>query len=438
MNGDGNDQDARSNRGEMDAPLEGNLMHPEESRSGDSLERHDWGEEPSRFPSTERFTTGPTDQESTEPEEFASQERELPASSVLVDRDPWDQQFGAGPSRRRRSSLGGGIHALVFVAALAGWVVIAIGLPFVIGEGLTEDVYFSEQARDVAVQRATILALAGYVLYVVGTMALIARRVGYRVRDGLLIFVPFYSLYFVPKMLWRWTALPARPWDPGEPSGERSEPAPPAERPGRLQLVIGLLGFLVVAGAIGYGLSQQEAEGSRTDDWRTTRVSGMSISLPGSFEVTTDPNDVAQGAAEVGQSTTDDFAELVRQFPDLFVLAAFEPLPGEVDVGTSLMVMRFPSGGSLDDSVREFSAGFEEAGFFEITAQNDVRVGAGRYAAVRIDAEGNLPGFPTQQGPTYLIDGGSQVWMVDFTTLREEYQRFSPIFDRSIASLTLP
>ncbi|HEX6332439.1 MAG TPA: hypothetical protein VF129_14300 [Actinomycetota bacterium] len=389
-----------------------------------------------QFLATNQVASGPTDEEAAEWERHVAQRGGPFASAVSVDQGHPGEPSGVSPASGGRPAGGRAVHALVFVVALAAWVVIAVGLPILIEGVLTKDVYFSEQARDAAVLRATILAVGAYVLYVVGTMALIATRVGYRLRDGLLVFVPIYGFFFVLKMLWRWTGLPDPAWDPRDPSKERAE-ALPSARDRRRQLVIAVLSLVVVVGAVGYGVSQSADGGSGSDGWRTTHVGGMSISLSRSFEVITDAGDYAQAAAEVGEPATDDLAELIRQFPDFFVLFAIEPLPNRMDTGTSLVVMRFPSGGSFDEFTEEFATEMEKGGFVETTAEDEITVGAGRYSAVRFENKGHLPGLPLSQSAIYLIDGGSQVWMVEFTTPPEEFERLSPTFERSIASFTV-
>jgi hypothetical protein len=205
-------------------------------------------------------------------------------------------------------------------------------------------------------------------------------------------------------------------------------------------LAVGLASTLIAAGIgarIGQWVSGDE---SGSDGWRTTGARGMSISLPHRFHVVTDPADYAEGMAEVGLSDTDELAELIEQFPDVFALAAYEPRPDdEAYARASVVVLRMPSTDErLDESAEFFTEGAEEGGFFDITAQNEMAVGTGRYAAVRIDGKGNLPGYPRERSVSYIIDGGSQLWVVTFAALSDEYETLSPTFDRSMASLKLP
>ena len=125
--------------------------------------------------------------------------------------------------------------------------------------------------------------------------------------------------------------------DPGPPGQPSAESVPPAKKSRRRPLLIGVLGFIVAAGSVGFGVSQWLGGGSGADGWSTVRARGMSISLPSSFEVITDSGDFARGVGEVGQSVTDDLQNWVRQFPDFFGLAAFEPLPKRPDAGTGLL-----------------------------------------------------------------------------------------------------
>ncbi len=50
-------------------------------------------------------------------------------------------------------------------------------------------------------------ALAATILF-----GLILPRVGYRLRDLLLLLIPFVNVYFAAKWLWRYAALPGRHW----------------------------------------------------------------------------------------------------------------------------------------------------------------------------------------------------------------------------------
>lgn len=160
----------------------------------------------------------------------------------------------------------------------------------------------------------------------------------------------------------------------------------------------------------------------------------MSISLPTSFKVSTDADEVAELTAEFDFPQAQEFSDLITQFPDLFVLAGFDQLERQA---ASVLIIRLPmAGSSLDQYASEFAAGMDEAGF-RITAETDTAVGIGDYAAARINAEGHPPGVPDQRSTIYIINGGSQFWVVEFLVPPDEYERLSPSFDQSIDSLTL-
>jgi hypothetical protein len=177
---------------------------------------------------------------------------------------------------------------------------------------------------------------------------------------------------------------------------------------------------------------------SGSDGWATASAREMSISLPRSFVVTTDADDYAELLAGVGASELDQFAEVIEQFPDLFALAAVEKRPGD-EAAATVEVLRVPgTGESLDESADALGEGLEAGGVFQITGESERVVGTGRYAAARIAFEGNWPGQPAMRSVAYLVDGGSQLWVVEFNAPSEEYDSLSGTFDRSIATLTLP
>jgi hypothetical protein len=195
----------------------------------------------------------------------------------------------------------------------------------------------------------------------------------------------------------------------------------------------------IVAALIGARIGEWAfGDRSGSDGWTTASAREVSISLPQSFVVTTDPDDYADLLAGVGESELDQFAELIEQFPDFFALAAVEKRPGG-EAGASVEVLRVPA---ADESLDEFADaavdGLEAGGAFQTTDESERAVGTGRYAATRIAVEGSWPGQPAMRSVLYLVDGGSQRWMVTFNAPSEEYDSLSRTFDRSIATLTLP
>jgi hypothetical protein len=284
-----------------------------------------------------------------------------------------------------------------------------------------------------------VLAMAASSAYAVVTIGLIAGRVGYRLRDGFFAIVPFYCWYFVPKMLWRWTGIPDRYWRSEEPRSAETDDLLPTTTRRPMALIGGLVVVLALVAALGVYVSQRGGDGSGRQGWVTARARGMSISLPRSFHVFTDPGDYAEGLAEVGLAETDELAEMYEHFPDFFALAAFEVPDEKIGVGASVVVTRIPSMDEpLDESAELFTEGVEEDGLYEVVATTQIDVGTGRYAAVRIDTRGHLPGGPRERSVIYVIDGGSQLWVVTLSALYNKYDTVSRTFDQSIASFTLP
>jgi hypothetical protein len=195
----------------------------------------------------------------------------------------------------------------------------------------------------------------------------------------------------------------------------------------------------VVAALVGARIGDWAfSDRSGSDGWTTAHAREMSISLPRSFEVTTDPDDYAELVAGIGASELDQTVELIEQFPDVFALAAVDQGRGD-EAGATVEVLRVPAvDESLDESADSARESLEATGDFQVTGESERVVGTGRYEAARIAVEGSWPGQPAARSVVYLVDGGSQLWMVTFSAPREEYDSLSRIFDRSIATLTLP
>lgn len=193
----------------------------------------------------------------------------------------------------------------------------------------------------------------------------------------------------------------------------------------------------VVAAALGSWVGHQLADrGSGSDGWVTARAQGMSISLPRAFDVTTDPADYVEALELAGPDDADALAHAIERFPDLFALAGVDK---ELDPGASVVVLHEPSiGASLDEIADLTIEAMEESGFLEVTGESETSVGTGGYAAVRISSRGQWPESPRFRSELYLIDGGAEVWTVEFVAERDQYGAVSPTFERSIASLELP
>lgn len=355
------------------------------------------------------------------------------------------------PTPRERSNA---VHVALFVVALIVWYGIAFGLGALVAAGVMEDWYLSQQALDQDMSRATTLAIIAVVGYAFATIGPITTRVGYRVRDALFLIIPLYSFVFLVKILWRWTGLPDRYWETPWPYTRSRVPAPALPEVGvtevgasagsptasgtrhrPMALLAGVVGLVVIAGTVVYAVSQREGG---DDWWRTEQVRGLSISLPPTFDIFTDPEDYAAALSDAGTPATEGFAEILREFPEFFVLVALEPTGEGSDVEASVLVMRYPSGGEpLDVLADWYQEGIQENGY-EVIAREETAVGTGRYSSVRIDNEGQATGLSPSRDVDYVVDGGAQTWTITFSAHPEEYARFSAVFDRSIASLTLP
>lgn len=205
-------------------------------------------------------------------------------------------------------------------------------------------------------------------------------------------------------------------------------------------LAFGVVCTVVLAAlgsALGSRVGHQLSDGkSGSDGWVTARAQGMSISLPRTFDVTTDPADYVEALELAGPDDADGLVQAIERFPDFFALAGVD---NELATRASVVVMREPSiGASLDEIADLTIEAMEESGFLEVTGESETSVGTGGYAAVRISSRGQWPESPRFRSELYLIDGGAEIWTVEFVADRDQYATVSPTFERSIASLTLP
>jgi hypothetical protein len=265
-------------------------------------------------------------------------------ASSITGSGPWAVTRSPAPGRARP----GVVHVLLFVLSLAVWLAVANGLCFLIVDGLAQDFYFSDHARDLAIGRAAVAATAGSAVYGVMTVGLIASRVGYRFRDGWFVVVPFYSWIFVTRTLWRWTALPDRYWDQAGLSGELAMDLPPTERRRPTALVVVVV-VLMLAGALGLYVSQRggDADGSATvagsAKWVTvTDIDGVRFDMPRRPHHSTDP-----------VPGTDLTVDICYVDFDNMAMAAFantSPLPPG-DTRTEAQILRDSAGGLVTDIV---------------------------------------------------------------------------------------
>ena len=327
-------------------------------------------------------------------------------------------------------------HVVRFIVALIAWVGVAFGISLIVTDALTRDLYGSTAARDEAFASATSKALLATATWVLVTMALIARTVGYRLRDALFALVPLYGYVFEIRMLWRWTGLPDRPWaerDIQTTQGLQVEPPPrrmlrPADPFIAIMCVLSLVGFVWFTNKV-----DDTTVAATPDEWVTVRARGMSIDVPKGYIVNTDPAEAAQMLSESGDPVAEDLSELLEQFPNFFVMTAVEP---SITEGRSITVFRFPSGGApLKASARWFAQGAEKSGF-ELVSEGTTTVGTGAYPAVRFDWVGGPP--PPGPSVDFVIDDGPQVWTVGFVMPEGDDVRMAPTIDDVIDSITLP
>lgn len=172
-----------------------------------------------------------------------------------------------------------------------------------------------------------------------------------------------------------------------------------------------------------------------SDRWTTVTEDGMSISLPASFALYTDPGDVTDEFSEVGARRAGPFGTEIGG--DLFVLAGTYSVEGS-EFGAEFIVTSIPVWGtSAREAADSQKARLEQRGA-TVVGDTETTVGDDRYPAVRVDFEFAGPAAAQVRGVSYVVGGELWIWMANFTTPAEHYEQFAPIVDRSIASLTLP
>jgi hypothetical protein len=224
-----------------------------------------------------------------------------------------------------------------------------------------------------------------------------------------------------------------------------TEVAPPAAKPPRLRrrirlALIGAIPAMAAAGAWAVVPQLIWPSGEISDAWRPTEADGMSIELPDSFDVTTDAPEAAEWFADSPITATQETGRVIEQNPEAFALMARHDVE-EGQFGAEMLVMGIPLDGTIEDPARAFAEivvpGMEVNGSTILT-NDDATVGTGGYSAVSITFETEAEGLPDIRGVSYVVDGGSMLWILDLGVPAEYYDTFEPVFERAVASLDLP
>lgn len=200
-------------------------------------------------------------------------------------------------------------------------------------------------------------------------------------------------------------------------------------------VVAGVMAFILATAGIAWLATRGDARSAGA--WLQIRARGMAIDLPPAFVTSTDPADAIRMLNDAGEVATQNLAEMIDGFPDLFVLmgivGAFEE-----HAGSSIMVMRVPSAGlDLDTFLEQTIAAMPADPSAEILSTTGLRIGRDGYTSFRIDGTLQVAGKDVRT-VAYLVDGGAQVWIVEFATPAATYGGMAPTFERSIDSLVLP
>jgi hypothetical protein len=178
--------------------------------------------------------------------------------------------------------------------------------------------------------------------------------------------------------------------------------------------------------------------GEISETWTTVDQDGMSLELPDSFDVYTDPEEAAD-ALEQLSGGGEEAADLVRENPEVLVVAALHD-PAESEYVVEVDVLRFPPEDVEITSVRDFADAVISNGApgESVLDDEDVVVGTGGYEAVRIDLETQLEGERGRTTAYFLVDSGGTYVVIDYLAPSIEHDRFEAVFEQSIASLELP
>lgn len=224
-----------------------------------------------------------------------------------------------------------------------------------------------------------------------------------------------------------------------------TEVAPPAAKPpgyvrrfrvaliGAIPAMVAVVAWAVVSQLIW-------PSGEISDAWQPIEADGMSIELPNSFDVFTDAPEAAEWFADSPVTAVQEIGRTIEQNPEWFVLLAGHDVE-EGQFGASILVMGNPLFGTIEDPARAFAemaVPVMEQNGLTILTNEDATVGTDGYSAVSIAFEAEAEGVPDTRGVSYVVDGGSMLWILEFSVPAEYYDTFEPVFERAVASLDLP
>jgi hypothetical protein len=313
-------------------------------------------------------------------------------------------------------------HVVRFVFALLGWVGMSLGVLIVVAAVLTEDVYGSTAAQNAAWDAASRLGLLASTVWVLVTIGLIVRLVGYRVRDALFGLVPIYNCVFLVKILWRWTALPDRSWDRTRGAVEdrvAEADAPRGDQPADPFIAIMCIVVFVCSAA------PSPDPVIPTTSYETVALGGLTIVVPPGYYVITDVTDAARIMSESG-GTAD------QRFLDSFVMMAM------AGVSQSwIMIYQEPSpAATLFETARDYAWDLEQSGVF--VSKRATTVGSGPYPAARIAWRNGPQNESPGPATSFVIDDGDRIWEVMFSMPVGEAAHLAELVDRTMETLKLP
>jgi len=158
--------------------------------------------------------------------------------------------------------------------------------------------------------------------------------------------------------------------------------------------------------------------------------------LPGSFE----GGDMGAGFQAIVdrlKSLGPEFApaaEVLEQNPDVFVLWAYDPLPGPTGYVTNVNVTRedVPEGTSIDDYLDAAIELLPTS--FDLIDRGVVTVGGSEIGKLVLSS--NIQG-KRGMSVIYSIKEGNRFWNVTYSTGADEFVTRSPVWGRSISTLRL-
>ncbi len=171
-------------------------------------------------------------------------------------------------------------------------------------------------------------------------------------------------------------------------------------------------------------------------DWKEFHGSRVHLWLPGSFE----GGDMGAGFQAIVdrlKSLGPEFApaaEVLEQNPDVFVLWAYDPLPGPTGYVTNVNVTRedVPEGTSIDDYLDAAIELLPTS--FDLIDRGVVTVGGSEIGKLVLSSS-----IQGKRGMSviYSIKEGNRFWNVTYSTGADEFVTRSPVWGRSISTLRL-